>query len=367
MAANIRFSNPKTLAKPPGYSYVVEATGPNRLIFIAGQLGLDMENKLVGAPGDFRAQANQAVENLKLALADAGATIKDVVKINNYLVDMSHIAIFREVRDHHFNMSAPPASTTVAISQLARPGALFEIEAIAVLPAKVAKAAKPAAATQQQGQGRATETKIGRRHRTIGMAKAETPWWTWACPAAAWVVLLMALAFGVSGLMAVVAETALMATVFAAVYHAEVVAHRTGEPFGTLVLAVAVTVIEVALIVSIMISAPDGKPELARDTVFAAVMIVCNGIVGLCLLAGGARHHEQGFQIQGASAALAVLAALTVLTLVLPNVATTAPGPFFSPSQLVFAAVVSLLLYGSFVFIQTVRHRDYFLADRPQE
>src|SRR5215475_2330063 len=145
MASNVRFSNPKTLAKPPGYSYVVEATGPNRLIFIAGQLGLDMENKLVGAPGDFRAQAEKAMENLELALADAGATLKDVVKINNYLVDMSHISIFREVRDQHFNMSAPPASTTVAISQLARPGALFEIEAIAVLPAKVAKAAKLAA------------------------------------------------------------------------------------------------------------------------------------------------------------------------------------------------------------------------------
>ena len=142
MAANVRFSNPKTLAKPPGYSYVVEATGPNRLIFIAGQLGLDMENRLVGEPGDFRAQANKAVENLKLALAGAGATIRDVVKINNYLVDMSHIPIFREVRDAHFNMAAPPASTTVAISQLARPGALFEIEAIAVLPAKTAKAAK---------------------------------------------------------------------------------------------------------------------------------------------------------------------------------------------------------------------------------
>ena len=140
MAANIRFSNPNTLAKPPGYSYVVEATGPNRLIFIAGQLGLDMENNLVG--DDFRSQAEQAMENLKLALADAGATVRDVVKINNYLVDMSHIPIFREVRDKHFNMSAPPASTTVAISQLARPGALFEIEAIAVLPAKAAKAAK---------------------------------------------------------------------------------------------------------------------------------------------------------------------------------------------------------------------------------
>jgi len=152
MAANLRFSNPKTLAKPPGYSYVVEATGPNRVIFIAGQLGLDMENKLVGAPSDFGAQAEKAIENLKLALADAGATLKDVVKINNYLVDMSHISIFREVRDRHFNMSAPPASTTVAISQLARPGALFEIEAIAVLPAKAAKAARARPAARRSAK-----------------------------------------------------------------------------------------------------------------------------------------------------------------------------------------------------------------------
>jgi len=147
VANKLRFSNPATLAKPPGYSYVVEATGPNRLIFIAGQLGLDMENRLVG--DDFRSQADKAMENLKLALADAGATVKDVVKINNYLVDMSHIPIFREVRDKHFNMSAPPASTTVAISQLARPGALFEIEAIAVLPAKAAKAAKAKSAARR--------------------------------------------------------------------------------------------------------------------------------------------------------------------------------------------------------------------------
>jgi enamine deaminase RidA (YjgF/YER057c/UK114 family) len=157
MAANVRFSNPNTLAKPPGYSYVVEATGPNRLIFIAGQLGLDMENRLVG--DDFRSQANKAIENLKLALADAGATIRDVVKINNYLVDMSHIAAFREVRDQHFNMGAPPASTTVAISQLARPGALFEIEAVAVLPARggarTAKA-KPAA---RRGKAKASRKK----------------------------------------------------------------------------------------------------------------------------------------------------------------------------------------------------------------
>jgi Ca2+:H+ antiporter len=178
-------------------------------------------------------------------------------------------------------------------------------------------------------------------------------------PAGAWLILLLTPFLQVRGLVAAIAGAALIATVFAAVYHAEVVAHRTGEPFGTLVLAVAVTVIEVALIVSVMIAVPTGKAALARDTVFAAVMIVCNGIVGLCLLWGGARHHEQGFQVHGASAALAVLAALTILTLILPNVATTAPGPYFSTSQLVFAGAVSLLLYGSFVFVQTVRH--YFL------
>jgi Ca2+:H+ antiporter len=176
------------------------------------------------------------------------------------------------------------------------------------------------------------------------------------------VILLMTPFAGAGGLIAAAAGAALIATVFAAVYHAEVVAHRTGEPFGTLVLAVAVTVIEVALIVSVMVADPGNKAGLARDTVFAAVMIVCNGIVGLCLLWGGARHHEQGFQVHGASAALAVLAALTTLTLILPNVATSVPGPLFSTSQLVFAGIVSLVLYGSFVFIQTVRHRDYFLA-----
>jgi Ca2+:H+ antiporter len=114
---------------------------------------------------------------------------------------------------------------------------------------------------------------------------------------------------GKGALIDAAAGSTLVATVFAAVHHAEVVAHRTGEPFGTLVLAVAVTIIEVALIISVMVTAPAEKAALARDTVFAAVMIVCNGIVGLCLLWGGARHHEQGFQIQGASAALAVLAA----------------------------------------------------------
>ena len=142
------------------------------------------------------------------------------------------------------------------------------------------------------------------------------PWWSWAWPLLAWVILGTAVVVGGGGVVLAAAGIVLIATVFAAVYHAEIVAHRIGEPVGTLVLAVAVTVIEVALIVSVMIAHPDDKAGLARDTVFAAVMLVCNGIVGLCLLVGGARHHEQDFQLQGASAALAVLAALTTLSLI---------------------------------------------------
>jgi Ca2+:H+ antiporter len=176
----------------------------------------------------------------------------------------------------------------------------------------------------------------------------------------AWLILLVSPFLG-GGLIDAATGLALFATVFAAVYHAEVVAHRVGEPFGTLILALAVTVIETALIVSVMIAAPIEKAGLARDTVFAAVMIVCNGIVGVCLLWGGARHREQGFQVQGASAALAVLVALTSLVMILPNLAATDLGPAYSKPQLIFAGFVSLVLYCSFVFIQTVRHRDYFL------
>jgi len=193
------------------------------------------------------------------------------------------------------------------------------------------------------------------------MAGSRTPWWTWASPLVGFIVLLTPLFIGSGGIIAGAAGLVLLASVFAAVHHAEVVAHRVGEPFGTLILALAVTVIETALIVSVMIAAPAEKAGLARDTVFAAVMIVCNGIVGLCLLAGGARHHEQGFQVQGASAALAVLVALTSLTLILPNFAAPELGARYSTPQLIFAAIVSLVLYGSFVFVQSARHRDYFL------
>lgn len=157
------------------------------------------------------------------------------------------------------------------------------------------------------------------------------------------------------------AAVIMMGCVLAAVHHAEVVAHRVGEPFGTLVLAIAVTIIEVSLIVSLMLSGSGDTATLARDTVFAAIMIIMNGIVGICLLVGGVRHHEQRFVLKGVSSALCVLAAMASLSLVLPNFTSSVPGPFFSPSQLIFVAVVSLILYGAFVLVQTVRHRDYFL------
>ncbi|RZF24749.1 ionic transporter y4hA [Paraburkholderia sp. UYCP14C] len=193
------------------------------------------------------------------------------------------------------------------------------------------------------------------------------PRWTLAAPIVGWIVLGAAYAMPGNALLLAVVGVSLCAAVFAAVHHAEVVAHRVGEPFGTLVLAVAVTVIEVALIVSVMLTSGPEKAGLARDTVFAAVMIVCNGLVGLCLLVGGIHHREQDFQSRGAAAALAVLASLSVLTLVMPNFTTTSAGPVLSPSQLAFAGVSSLVLYCVFVFVQTVRHRDYFLAGVPDE
>ncbi len=180
-------------------------------------------------------------------------------------------------------------------------------------------------------------------------------------PVAAWVVLAAVWGRPLGWVLISLVSVALMASVFVGVHHAEVVAHRVGEPFGTLVLAMAVTVIELALIGSIMLSGSPAAGTLARDTVYATVMIVCNGVVGLCLLVGAARHHVMVFQVEGTGQALAVLAPLTTLTLVLPAFTTTAPGPHYSPSQLAFAGVASLVLYGAFVFVQTVRHREYFL------
>jgi Ca2+:H+ antiporter len=190
---------------------------------------------------------------------------------------------------------------------------------------------------------------------------ARIPWWSWTWPALGLVILVIYFLHVQGALLTAAEAFALIATVFAAVYHAEIVALRVGEPFGTLVLALAVTIIEVALIVSVMVVGGPETARLARDTLLAVVMLVCNGIIGICLLAGGLRHREQDFQLRGANAALTVLIALTTLTLVLPDFTITTVGPTFSRAQLAFAAIVSLVLYGSFIFVQTVRHRDYFL------
>ena len=154
----------------------------------------------------------------------------------------------------------------------------------------------------------------------------------------------------------------MLGAVFAAVEFADVIAHRVGEPYGTLVLTLAVTVIEVALIESIVLT-PNSSPALARDTVFAVIMIVCNGLVGLCIMVGSLRHHEQEFQVSGASLYLNVLGALSVLTLILPNYTSTIVGPYYSTAQLLFVSAITVVLYGTFLFIQTSRHKNYFRAE----
>jgi Ca2+:H+ antiporter len=189
----------------------------------------------------------------------------------------------------------------------------------------------------------------------------ETPAWSIGVPVLA-VSLLVGLWTRPLGAILISAVLlVLVGAVIAAVHHAEVIALRVGEPFGTLVLALAVTVIEVSLIVSLMLSGGSQTSALARDTVFATVMIICNGIVGLCLLLGAMRHHVLAFRVDGTSPALSVLATLAILTLVLPSFTVSTPGPTLTPAQLAFAGVVSLTLYVVFVFVQTVRHRDFFV------
>ena len=178
--------------------------------------------------------------------------------------------------------------------------------------------------------------------------------------------------FGLERQHLIAAETAwvgalsgivLLGSVFAAVHHAEVVALKAGEPFGSVLLALAVTVIEASLIVTSMLSGGASENALARDSVFAAVVTVLNGVVGLCLLVGGARYREQGFRVEGTASSLSVLATLAVLTLVMPNYTLAKLGPQYSPTQLLFVGVLAMLLYFVFVFVQSVRHRDYFRAE----
>src|SRR5437879_6823259 len=194
-------------------------------------------------------------------------------------------------------------------------------------------------------------------------------------PRSAWIFPALAVSFfaldtalgvpftpSVTGLaFAVVLLAILFGTVFAAVFHAEAIAERIGEPYGTLLLTLAVTIIEVALIATIMLG-DKAVPTLARDTVFAVVMIVCNGLVGICILTGGLRYREQDVQVSGSSLYLSVLIVLATITLILPNYTLTTPGPTYSAAQLGFVSVVTILLYGVFLYTQTTLHRNYFIG-----
>jgi Ca2+:H+ antiporter len=174
-------------------------------------------------------------------------------------------------------------------------------------------------------------------------------------------LLVVAVVTGVGTLLATLCGAVLVGAVIAAVHHAEVVAHRVGEPLGTLVLALAVTAIETALILSMMIAGGEDMAALPRDAIYAAVMIICNGVVGLCVLLGGLAHREQTFRVEGAGAGLAALIVMSTLTLVMPVFTTSRPVGTYSGSQLAFVAVTSGALWAIFIFIQTVRHRDYFI------
>ncbi len=196
--------------------------------------------------------------------------------------------------------------------------------------------------------------------------RIENGWWALIAPIAgvcAVGVVMFQLASPLFPAVATCLVLLLGACVFAAVHHAEIIATRTGEPYGSIVLALAVTVLEVGLILSLMLSKPDGGPTIARDTVYSAIMIISTGIVGLSLLFGSRRHFEQSLRIRGTASALAVLIVLAVITLVLPNYTTATAGPTFSKAQLVMVALTSLLLYCVFLFVQTVRHREYFLPE----
>src|SRR5689334_8827430 len=185
--------------------------------------------------------------------------------------------------------------------------------------------------------------------------------WTWLIPVLSLALLVAAVIGGVGMFLGVLCGAALIAAVMVAVHHAEVVAHRVGEPLGTLILALAVTVIEAALILSMMIAGGSDTAPLTRDSIYAAVMIFCHGGIGLCILVRGLAHREETFRVEGAGAGLAALMVMSTLTLVLPVYTTTSGPGTYSASQLAFLAVASAALWVIFIFIQTVRHRQYFI------
>ncbi|GAA6141387.1 ionic transporter y4hA [Hydrogenophaga sp. 5NK40-0174] len=181
----------------------------------------------------------------------------------------------------------------------------------------------------------------------------------WLCAA----VLAAGLMLPMSGVLLGVSLVALIAAVGVGVHHAEVIAHRVGEPYGTLVLALSVTIIEAALIISMMIVGGEKSASVARDAIYGAVMVIVTGVVGLCLLVGGWHHREQTFRLEGTNAGMAALAVMAGLVLVMPSLTISAPGARYSGSQLAFVALGSLALWLAFIFFQTVRHREFFLPE----
>lgn len=191
-------------------------------------------------------------------------------------------------------------------------------------------------------------------------AHNKIPRWTIIVPCIAW-LLFAGNGFTESMVLRILMAAGLIGAVLSAVHHADTVAHKVGDPFGTLVLAIAITTIETALIISLMKSEGHDIDTLARDTVFAAIMIILTGIMGICLLLGTIRYKVQTFDPQGVNAALSAIIAVAVITMVLPNYTTSVPGPYYSNRQLGFIAIITLIIYGAFVLVQTVINRDDFL------
>lgn len=190
--------------------------------------------------------------------------------------------------------------------------------------------------------------------------------WTTIIPVLAWALLFSGLISG-SSIFQIIAGILLIGSVMSAVHHSEVIAERVGEPFGTIILAISITVIEVSIIISLMMSEGQAAAALARDTVYAATMLILNGIIGLCLLIGGLRHYEQKFSASSVTIALVSLVSIIVFTLVFPTFTESVRGAYYSTPQLLFASVACLVIYGSFLFAQTSRYRQYFLTVGPDE
>lgn len=186
--------------------------------------------------------------------------------------------------------------------------------------------------------------------------------WTIIIPVLAWILFFSNL-IDSGDIFKIVASILLILSVMSAVHHSEIVAHRVGEPFGTIILAVAITVIEVSIIVSLMMSGGNETIALARDTVYSATMLILNGIVGLCLFIGGMKHHEQRFSQHSVTIALVSLVSIIVFTLVIPTFTNSVRGSYYSTPQLIFASFSCIVIYGFFLFAQTSRHREYFLTE----